>query len=264
MQLEIYQIDAFASNVFSGNPATVVILTSWISENLMREIAAENNQAETAFIVEVGEGVFEIRWFTPITEVDLCGHATLAAAYVSFFVKEKNYEKLVFHTQRSGDLEVKRNGDVLTLNFPSDTLEKVPITSEFTSCFNIKPLEVYKGKTDYMMVFANRPEINALLPDFGEIAKLKCRGVTATAKSDDVDFVSRFFAPQSGINEDSVTGSAHVSLVPYWSDKLGKINLTARQLSIRTGYLECTYLGDRVEISGKARLYMKGIIYVGE
>lgn len=153
---------------------------------------------------------------------------------------------------------------MLTLNFPTDVFSRVALTEEMIGCFNIKPIEVHKGKTDYMMVFANHLEVGALIPYFSDIAKLKCRGVIVTAKGNEVDFVSRFFAPQSGINEDSVTGSAHVTLVPYWADKLDKVNLTAKQLSIRRGYLECTYLGERVEISGNARLYLKGTIFVDE
>lgn len=264
MKHEIYQVDAFTSRIFSGNPATVVILDNWISENTMCEIAIENNQAETAFIVEIGKNEFEIRWFTPVTEVDLCGHATLAAAYILYFEKNADSNTLKFHSQKSGELVVKRDDDVITLNFPSDVYEKVAITEELSCCFNIKPIEVYKGKTDYMMVYANYAEISALIPDLPEIAKLKCRGVITTARGIEVDFVSRFFAPQSGINEDSVTGSAHVTLTPYWAQRLDKIDLTAKQLSTRRGYLECTLLGNRVEISGRARLYMKGNIFVDE
>ncbi len=264
MQLEIFQVDAFTNRIFSGNQASIILLPKWIPAEKMLQIADENNQAETAFVVKLSESEYEIRWFTPTTEVDLCGHATLAAAYVLHYEKEVDLTTIIFRTLKHGDLVVKKTGDMFTLNFPTDKYCKVPIGDDIVDCFNIKPMEAYKGKTDYMFVYANLPEINVLVPDLVEISKLHCRGVIVTAKGEDVDFVSRFFAPQSGINEDSVTGSAHTTLTPYWSERLGKTTMSAKQVSTRHGYLECTLLGDRVEISGMARLYLKGIVFVDE
>lgn len=264
MEFKMYQVDAFTDHLFSGNPAAVVQLKDWVLPATMQKIAAENNLAETAFIINTGYNEYGIRWFTPTVEVDLCGHATLAAAFVLFHEKKQDGKSITFKTQKSGKLVVERDGGMFKMNFPTDEYEKIAVCEIITNCFNIKPSEAYKGKMDYMFVFASRPEINALIPDLQEIAKLKCRGVIVTAPGDEVDFVSRFFAPQSGIVEDSVTGSAHVTLTPYWSKRLDKKTLTAKQLSQRGGFLKCTYLDDRVEISGTARLYMKGVIFVDE
>jgi PhzF family phenazine biosynthesis protein len=262
MKQKIYQVDAFADKVFSGNPAAVCPLDQWLSNDMLHKIAMENNLAETAFYVKQ-DNEYHIRWFTPTVEVDLCGHATLAAAFVLFNHEGHSENMIHFHSPRSGALSVTKKGDLLTLNFPTDKLEKVALSDEITHCFDVKPILAFKGKTDYFLVFNEEAEIRKATPVLDVIAKLKARGVIITAKGDKVDFVSRFFAPQSGINEDPVTGSAHTSLTPYWAKQLGKTDLTAIQLSERKGYLQCTYLNDRVEISGEGKLYLIGEIYLG-
>lgn len=261
MKLKIYQVDAFADKVFSGNPAAVCPLEEWLSDDLMQKIAMENNLAETAFYIKKDD-LFEIRWFTPTVEVDLCGHATLAAAFVLFHHENHEGDVINFHSPRSGVLTVSRKGELLTLNFPADVLEEAELTDEIIDCFNIKPQLAFKGKTDYFLVFENEENIRNIQPGLNEISKLDARGVIITAEGDKADFVSRFFAPQSGINEDPVTGSAHTTLAPYWAGKLGKNEMTAIQLSGRKGFLQCRSLGDRVEISGQGRLYLKGEIYL--
>jgi PhzF family phenazine biosynthesis protein len=261
MTQKIYQVDAFAQSVFSGNPAAVCPLEKWLSEELLQKIAMENNLAETAFYVRQGDE-FHIRWFTPTVEVDLCGHATLAAAHVLFNYENFQGELIQFYSHRSGPLTVTRKADLLTLNFPTDVYEELPLTDDLTQCFPVKAKQAFKGKTDYLLVLNSESEIRTLVPDLEKIAKLKGRGIIVTAKGDEVDFVSRFFAPQSGINEDPVTGSAHTTLTPYWAKQLGKNELSAIQLSERKGYLTCKYLNDRVEISGQAKLYLKGQIFI--
>lgn len=261
MKQKIYQIDAFTDKVFSGNPAAVCPLDKWLSDELLQQIAMENNLAETAFYVKQ-DNQFQIRWFTPTVEVDLCGHATLAAAFVLFNYENHPGNQINFYSTRSGQLTVSKQGQFLALNFPTDIIEHIDLFNELTDGFDIKPIDAFKGKTDYMLVFENESQIKKIIPDFAQITKLKARGVIITAKGDKVDFVSRFFAPQSGINEDPVTGSAHTTLIPYWAGKLDKNELTAIQLSERKGYLECKYLNDRVEISGQGKLYLIGEIYV--
>ena len=259
-KIKMFQIDAFTDKLFSGNPAAVCILDKWLSDELMQSIANENNLAETAFVVPKGKD-FEIRWFTPTTEVDLCGHATLASAFVLFNLLDYPDSLIRFYSPRSGLLSVKKNGDMLYLDFPTDTLEL--ISGEQTimeKCIGTKPIEVYKGKTDYIVVIESESSLKNLQPDLNEISKLKARGLIVTAKGDNVDFVSRFFAPQSGINEDPVTGSAHTSLLPLWAKKSGKNNFIANQLSIRGGHLICELNNDRCLIGGKARLYLTGEI----
>lgn len=261
MKLDIYQIDAFATRVFTGNPAAVCPLESWLPDDVMQNIAMENNLAETAFYVKGDEG-YEIRWFTPVLEVDLCGHATLASAFVLFKYRGYQNDTVTFISRRSGTLKVTRRGDLFTLDFPADTFEEVAVTEELVNCFSIKPSEAYKGKSDYMLVFENQNQIASLEPSFVHISKLKARGVIATSIGDGVDFVSRFFAPQSGVNEDPVTGSAHTTLIPYWASRLNKNEMTAMQLSQRGGHLLCTYRNDRVDIGGQAREYMAGTIFL--
>ena len=261
MKLPLYQVDAFTDKLFSGNPAAIVPLDNWISESLMQNIAAENNLAETAFYVKAKNN-YEIRWFTPMVEVDLCGHATLAAAHVIFNYENYNNDTISFHSHRSGLLKVKKGKNHLTLDFPIDTFEKVEIPKELKNGFNKPALEAYKGKTDYLLVFSSQKEIEDIVPDLNLISKVKARGVIVSAKGDQVDFVSRFFAPQSGIDEDPVTGSAHTTLTPYWSKKLQKKDLSALQLSKRIGKLQCKLSGERIEISGQARTYMIGEISI--
>jgi PhzF family phenazine biosynthesis protein len=259
--LKIYQVDAFADKLFTGNPAAVCILDNWTEDKLMQLIAAENNLAETAFIVQKDHR-FEIRWFTPSVEVDLCGHATLAAAFVLFNCLDYKEKEIIFYSMHSGELKVKAQNDFLFLDFPSDTLSKIDSFSEIEKCIGIMPKEIYKGKTDFIAFLENEEEVLNLSPDLNEISKLKARGLIVTAKGNHVDFVSRFFAPQSGIDEDPVTGSAHTSLIPLWSEKLGKNEMTARQISRRGGDLSCINNGNRCSIGGKAKLYLTGEINI--
>jgi len=259
--MKLYQVDAFTDKVFSGNPAAVVPLARWADERWMQQVAMENNLAETAFFVKNEHG-YEIRWFTPTVEVDLCGHATLAAAHVIFSHQQYAGSEIHFHSSRSGMLKVFKHNEFLTLDFPTDHIQQISVTPELIKCFNTKPKEAYKGKTDFMFVFANERQVQELQPDMQLISKLACRGVIVTATGNTVDFVSRFFAPQSGIPEDPVTGSAHTTLTPYWANQYSKTELTAMQLSVRKGYLKCKHLGERVHISGQARTYLVGDIVV--
>ena len=261
MKIKLYQVDAFADKLFSGNPAAVCILDTWLADELMQSVANENNLAETAFVVPNSQD-FEIRWFTPTVEVDLCGHATLASAFVLFNIRDYPGSFIRFLSPRSGWLSVEKKNDVLFLDFPTDTLEVLPEEQIeiIEKCIGVKPIELYKGKTDYMAVIENERSLQNLHPDFIEISKLQARGLIVTAKGDDVDFVSRFFAPQTGINEDPVTGSAHTSLLPFWSKKLSKNNLTAKQLSKRGGQLTCEFKNDICLIGGNAKLYLTGEI----
>lgn len=261
MKQRIYQIDAFADKVFSGNPAAVCPLDYWLDDSVLQNIAMENNLAETAFYVKDGDR-YQIKWFTPTVEVDLCGHATLAAAYVLFYHEQHQGNTLHFYSKKSGDLSVRKKGDLLTLNFPSDTLREVSISDELNACFDIHPQKAYKGKTDYLLIFKNEAEIKILKPNIQTIANIEARGVIVSAKGDKVDFVSRFFGPQVGVDEDPVTGSAHTTLTPYWANQLGKSTLEAIQLSKRQGKLVCRQLVDRVEISGTAKLYLKGEVFL--
>ena len=258
---KLYQVDAFTDRLFGGNPAAVCPLVEWLSDDILQKIAMENNLAETAFYVEQDDR-YEIRWFTPKTEVDLCGHATLAAAFVLFNWESHPGDSINFYSPRSGKLNVDRCSDWLTLDFPVDVFHNTPISDEIASCFDKQPLEAYKGKTDYMLVYEKESDIRDIRPHFESISALEARGVIITATGEDVDFVSRFFAPQSGIIEDPVTGSAHTTLIPYWSGKLNKTEMSAMQLSERKGYLQCKLSGNRVEISGQARLYLAGDVYM--
>lgn len=261
MKVKIYQIDAFTDKVFSGNPAAVCVLDRFLNDELMQRIAGENNLSETAFVVPKGED-FEIRWFTPSTEVDLCGHATLASAYVLYQFYDYPSERITFHSVASGILTVAKEDDFLTLNFPTDICQQIDIPSALIDAFGRKPLEAYKGKTDYLLIFSSQDDIESIQPNFDLIKTVGGRGVIATAQGTEADFVSRFFAPQAGVNEDPVTGSAHTTLIPIWAKKLNKTKLTAKQLSDRQGELICTYLGDRVEISGKSVTYLVGEIEI--
>lgn len=262
MKQTMYQVDAFASNVFEGNPAAVCVLDSWLPDALMQDIAMENNLSETAFLVK-SDAVYEIRWFTPGVEVDLCGHATLASAFVLFSGPESGASEIEFRSARSGPLSVKRESDgQLTLNFPMDTMSLIDPIPQLDQAMGLEALGTLKGKTDIMLVYRSQEDIESLNPNFFLLKNLDVRGVIATAPGNEVDFVSRFFAPQSGVDEDPVTGSAHTSLAPYWAGVLGKNTLKARQLSQRGGALRCQLDGDRVLITGQAQLYMKGEIYI--
>jgi len=261
MKVRIYQVDAFTDHVFGGNPAAVCPLERWLGDDILQNIAMENNLAETAFYVKLNDE-YQIRWFTPTIEVDLCGHATLGAAYVLFNHEGHGADIVQFFSPRSGLLSVARKGELLTLNFPADVFEAMELSEEINDCFDVRPKSAFKGKTDYLLLFDTEDQIRRMNPRLDKISKLKARGVIVTAKGDKVDFVSRFFGPQSGVNEDPVTGSAHTTLIPYWSEVLGKTELTAMQLSPRKGHLQCRYLKDRVEIAGQGRLYMTGEIFL--
>lgn len=261
MQLKIYQVDAFTDKIFSGNPAAVCPLESWPDDSVLQKIAMENNLSETAFYVKQHDG-FDIRWFTPTVEVDLCGHATLAAAFVLFNYENYQGKTISFYSNRSGRLTVTKNNHLIAMNFPADMPSLVTVTDELSRCFNIRPKEVVKGQSDYLFVYDDEQSILNIVPDYNNITVLNCRGVIVSARGLEADFVSRFFAPRVGVPEDPVTGSAHTTLVPYWAEKLSKTEFQAVQLSKRTGRLFCRYLNDRVEISGSAKLYMKGEIFI--
>jgi len=260
MTLRLYQIDAFTPELFRGNPAGVCPLETWLSDDLMQKIAMENNLAETAFYVRTGDR-YRIRWFTPAVEVDLCGHATLAAAHVIFNFDHYSGEAIELDS-RSGLLRVRREGDLLTLDFPADPYRPVDPPAGLAAALGAPPREVYRGKTDYLAVYGSQAEIEAMKPDFGRLARIEARGVIVTAPGSEADFVSRFFAPQVGIDEDPVTGSAHTTLTPYWAGRLGKTEMNAIQLSKRRGWLRLRLNGDRVEIAGRARAYLEGRIQI--
>jgi PhzF family phenazine biosynthesis protein len=260
MKIPMYQVDAFTDQLFHGNPAAVCPLQEWLPEDRMQQIAMENNLAETAFYVRETER-YRIRWFTPEIEVDLCGHATLAAAFVLFHFGQHSGTTIEFNS-RSGLLSVARSDDLLTLNFPADTPEVAPMPDRLAEAIGIPPTECLKGKSDYMLVYRTPEEIEEIRPEMNRLSNVRARGIIVTAPGREVDFVSRFFAPQSGVPEDPVTGSAHTTLTPYWSAKLGKKELTAMQLSRRRGWLWCRQSGDRVEISGHARAYLTGSIEI--
>ena len=259
-KLKIYQVDAFTDELFKGNPAAVCPLDEWLDDELMQSIAAENNLAETAFFVRVKDK-FELRWFTPAVEVDLCGHATLASAYVLFNQLGYKGEEISFQSIRSGELKVSRNKDMLTLNFPADTYSRAVVSTVLAQALRATPSEYYKGSY-YLAVFDSEEEILSIQPDFQAIADLKVGGLIITAPGKDVDFVSRFFAPEFGINEDPVTGSAHTLLTPFWSNRMKKKKMVAKQLSNRGGTLYCEDSGERIKIGGKAQLYMIGEIII--
>ncbi|MDP3148055.1 MAG: PhzF family phenazine biosynthesis protein [Ignavibacteria bacterium] len=257
MKLPIYQVDAFTSKLFGGNPAAVCPLESWLEESVLQSIAAENNLAETAFFVKK-ENYYELRWFTPEAEVDLCGHATLASAFVIFHVLKSGSDKITFQTQ-SGILEVTKRNELLVMNFPSRKPVETEISDGLIEAIGKKPKEVLQSR-DLLLVYETEEDILSLQPDFSLLKKINCFGYIATAKGNKVDFVSRFFAPKEGINEDPVTGSSHSTLIPFWAERLGKNELLARQISKRGGELFCKLLGDRVEIAGNAVLYLTGTI----
>ncbi|MGB5819959.1 MAG: PhzF family phenazine biosynthesis protein [Saonia sp.] len=260
MKQRIFQIDAFTDQVFSGNPAAVCIMDQWLDDGLMQQIAEENNLSETAFVVKNNKR-YEIRWFTPEVEVDLCGHATLATAYVLFNYYDYPEKVLKLYSTRSGDLAVEQADDnYLTLDFPTDELTTVEAKDELNKAIGAVPLKTIKGKHDYLLVYNSQKEIEQISPNYHLLDQIDCRGVIVSAPGQRVDFVSRAFFPNCGIPEDPVTGSAHTTLIPYWWEQLKKPKLTAEQISPRGGYLLCEYLGERVKISGKAIPYMIGEI----
>lgn len=258
MNLSIYQVDAFASRLFTGNPAAVVLCDGKLSPETMQSIAAENNLSETAFVVAGGERN-QIRWFTPTLEVDLCGHATLASAHVIFTHLQYPGDTITF-SSRSGDLYVRKDGEVLYLDFPADSISAVDPPEPLVKGLGIKPVELYKGRDDYLAVYDSEENIDSLCPDMALLSTVPSRGIIVSGPGSDVDFVSRFFAPQCGISEDPVTGSAHTTLIPYWSKRLAKKHLMAKQISSRGGELVCIDNGKRVEIGGRAVTYLTGEI----
>ena len=261
MKLPLYQVDAFTSRVFAGNPAAVVPLEEWLDDGTLQAIAAENNLSETAYIVG-GRGRYQIRWMTPTTEVDLCGHATLASAWVVLNVLEPGKDVVTFDS-KSGPLVVTREGDLLALDFPSRPPEPAnPALPALTGALGRAPREAWAAR-DYMAVFESADEVQALRPDMARVAALEHFALIVTAPGQgSVDFVSRFFAPAEGVPEDPVTGSAHCTLVPYWARRLGKARLTARQISSRGGELECEDRGERVRIAGRAVKFLEGMMEV--
>jgi PhzF family phenazine biosynthesis protein len=259
MKIPIYQIDAFTSRIFSGNPAAVCPLKRWLEDSLLQAIAQENNLSETAFFVPEKNG-YHIRWFTPVAEVDLCGHATLAAAFVIFNHLEPSSAKVRFNS-RSGDLTVVEEEGLLSMDFPSQPPVRCEAPKALIDGLGREPVEVLRSE-DYVAVFSGEDEIRELQPDMGMLRKLDLRGVMVTAKGSNVDFVSRFFAPKFGVDEDPVTGSAHCALTPYWAGRLNKKNLHAHQVSQRGGELFCKDCGDRVSISGRAAMFMEGSITI--
>lgn len=262
MKLPFFQIDAFANEIFQGNPAAVVPLQEWLPDDTMQAIAMENNLSETAFFVPTRAG-FEIRWFTPVMEVDLCGHATLATAHAIF--EEGNYPKTqITFGSLSGQLTVRKKDQLLELDFPIDEIHPIEHPESLVQGIGAKPKACFLGKTDYLFIYDKQEQIEQLAPDFGLLAQTKSRGIIATAPGKNVDFVSRFFAPGAGIDEDPVTGSAHTTLVPFWAKQLGKEKLSAQQLSARGGQLQCTLQGKRVLIAGKAKTFLRGEIFLDE
>ncbi|RKR85438.1 PhzF family phenazine biosynthesis protein [Mucilaginibacter gracilis] len=263
MTIPIYQADAFTDTLFGGNPAAICPLTEWLPAETMQQIAAENNLAETAYFVKTDNG-YSLRWFTPELEIDLCGHATLASAHILFTELGYEGDVISFETQKAGVLTVTKEGDRYTLDFPSRPPQPIPLPMDLIKALGGKiPVEVLRGR-DYFVVYETEEDVRELKPDFNLLAKIDAIGiiVTAEGESDNVDFVSRFFAPAAGINEDPVTGSAHCNLIPYWADMLEKDELHAFQISSRKGELWCTNKGDRVLMSGKAVTYLKGEIFV--
>jgi len=259
--IPIYQVDAFTSGPFSGNPAAVCVLTEPVAPEIMQNIAMENNLAETAFITR-GNDEWLIRWFTPVTEVDLCGHATLASAYVVLNILDPHSDEVVFRSRVMGNLIVRKKREQLELDFPTDELHRCTVPDLIRESIGKAPLESHMGRSDYLLLYGSESDILSMKPDLRKLATADGRGVIVTAPGSDVDFVSRFFAPQAGIDEDPVTGSAHTTLTPFWSARLGKKKLTARQLSKRGGLLGCTLLNDRTLIAGRATLYLEGKILI--
>lgn len=261
LTIPIFQVDAFTDKLFGGNPAAVCPLNEWLPAPTLQKIAAENNLAETAFFIPKGND-FELRWFTPESEVDLCGHATLASAHVIF--TQLNYESSIihFHTLKAGTLTVSKDNDLYTLNFPSRPPKACEAPEGLIEALGgIKPLEILRSR-DYVIVYENEDIIKSLKPDFAKLKQIESLGFVVTALGLNSDFVSRFFAPAVGIDEDPVTGSAHCNLIPYWAFRLGKDKLHACQISARKGELWCELKGDRVLMSGKAVTYLKGEIFV--
>jgi len=259
MRIRYYQVDAFTDHVFGGNPAGVCLLTDWLPDQVLQSIAAENNLAETAFVVQ-RDSCFDLRWFTPELEIDLCGHATLASAHVIFRHLGYRASDIRFQT-RSGILTVSREGERLTLDFPARPPVPCDAPPDLSAGLGATPVTVGKAR-DYLAVFESEVAVRNLQPDMAALMRLDSLGVIATAPGKDCDFVSRFFAPRAGVPEDPVTGSAHCTLIPYWAERLGRTKLHARQVSQRGGELFCEHRDDRVGIGGHAVTYSSGFLHV--
>lgn len=261
MRIPYFRVNAFTSHSFAGNPAGVCVLQEWLSDDLLQRIAAENNLSETAFLVP-RESSFDLRWMTPAAEVDLCGHATLASAFVLCSELRHKEQCMLFQT-KSGRVTASVRDDLIELDFPARPPVPYAAPETLVHALGAKPLEVLKSR-DYVAVFGSQAEVAALKPDMDLVRGLDCLGLIVTARGNDSDFVSRFFAPQVGVPEDPVTGSAHCSLIPYWAERLGKSELFARQISKRGGELYCRNLGERVGIGGKAVIYSRGELEISE
>ena len=261
MKIPIYQVDAFTSEVFSGNPAAVCLLETWIDDKRLQAIAAENNLSETAFLVQKGNG-FDLRWFTPVTEVALCGHGTLASAFVLAACRKWPEDTIRFQTRKSGELVVTKRDDFLDMDFPARPASAQEAPVGIKEALGVEPKETFASAEDLMVVLSSEDFVREVSPDFNALEQIACRGIIITARGDRSDFVSRFFAPGLGVPEDPVTGSAHCVLIPYWAEVLGKNDLHAFQVSKRGGELFCNQAGERVTISGKAVLYLEGTITI--
>ena len=261
MKIPIYQVDAFTSEVFSGNPAAVCLLEAWIDDKRLQAIAAENNLSETAFLVQTDNG-FELRWFTPVTEVALCGHGTLASAFVLTSCRSWPEETIRFQTRKSGQLVVTKRDDFLDMDFPARPASATEAPVGIKKALGVEPEETFASAEDLMVILSSEDVVREVNPNFNALEQIPCRGIIITARGDRSDFVSRFFAPGLGVQEDPVTGSAHCVLIPYWAEVLGKNDLHAFQISKRGGELFCNQAGERVTISGKAALYLEGTITI--
>jgi PhzF family phenazine biosynthesis protein len=260
MNVPIYQVDAFTGKLFGGNPAAICPLDTWLPDATMQSIAAENNLAETAYYIRKNGG-FHIRWFTPGVEVDLCGHATLAAAHVIMEIRREAKQGRVTFDSKSGELIVTRESDLYALDFPARPPSETKFDKNLFEALGAKPKQVL-GARDYLCIFETEAEVRALKPSMEKLAAIDRLATIVTAPGADCDFVSRFFAPAKGVPEDPVTGSAHCTLIPYWAERLGKTKLFARQVSARGGELWCEHRGGRVTIAGRAVKYLEGSIVV--
>jgi PhzF family phenazine biosynthesis protein len=258
--LPLYQIDAFADRLFAGNPAAVCPLDAWLPERVMQDIATENNLSETAYMVPRGND-FDIRWFTPKAEIELAGHPTLAAAYLILTRLQPSRATVRFHSRKGDVIDVVRDGDVFSMDFPARPAKPAGDLPAVGRALGADAAEYLMGR-DAVAVFDREEQVRALAPDFGKVAALGYHGVLVTAPGRDCDFVSRFFVPNMGINEDPVTGSTHCTLIPFWAARLGKDELFARQVSARGGEIFCRHRGERVTIGGRAVLYMEGRIFL--
>lgn len=258
--LPIYQIDAFTDQVFSGNPAAICPLDEWLPDDVMQKVASENNLSETAYFKQTGDATFDLRWFTPTAEVDLCGHATLASSYLIFEKLNTGIDAIAFQT-KSGLLQIERKGDLIEMSFPSRPGQTMELPGGFQDAHGCLPTTFLRASKN-LAIFETESMIAEFRPDLAYIKGLGGDGLIISAPGNTCDFVSRYFAPHQGIDEDPVTGSAHCTSVPYWADRLGKSKLHARQISARSGDLFCELDGDRVKMAGRAAFYMEGTIYL--